>query len=253
MYSNTEHAIMLSSLGYDLVMQESAPKYSTSAIIELPKILMTRLCTSLKGFFFVFTKLIQSNWFCKSNKLTQKAAQLLQRWGSRRSASSLWHENWSSWSSLVQLLAQKSPSNCRRIHAGMYFAYAGELTVPLFVTKEKLSPSPCLLQTGSARSPDITPSWGRRILLGALTEIPVQASTCARCWMYLQFKLLLGWADREHKKQQKGKVILLGFADTKGLWFVSMARELWNQSHGAKLEKHYSGSCCRCCSLSLFH
>lgn len=46
--------------------------------------------------------------------------------------------------------------------------------------------------------------------------------------MYLQFKLLLGWADREHKKTGEKnllEVILLVFADTKGLRFVSMARE----------------------------
>lgn len=38
MYSYIKHTVMLSCLEYGLVMQESAPKYSTSASIELPKI-----------------------------------------------------------------------------------------------------------------------------------------------------------------------------------------------------------------------
>lgn len=52
MYSNTEHTVMLTCLGYDLVMQEIAPKYYTSASIELPKILMTRWCTYSYSIFF---------------------------------------------------------------------------------------------------------------------------------------------------------------------------------------------------------
>lgn len=50
---------MLICLGYDLVMQESAPKYSTSASIELPKILMTRSCTYSYSIFFYQTDTIK--------------------------------------------------------------------------------------------------------------------------------------------------------------------------------------------------
>lgn len=63
----------------------------------------------------------------------------------------------------------------------IYFPYAGELTVSLFGTKEKLSPTPCLPQTGTARPPTSHHHEADRILLGTFTEIPVQASTCARC------------------------------------------------------------------------
>lgn len=47
MYSNIEPTVMLSCLGYDLVMQEIAPKYYTSASIKLSKILMTILIVYL--------------------------------------------------------------------------------------------------------------------------------------------------------------------------------------------------------------
>lgn len=86
-----------------------------------------------------FTKLIQSNI---SNKLTKKEEQLLQRWGSGRPASSLWHENATvAW---LSFLLRKVCPAAGEFMLWMYFPYTGELTVPLFGTKEQLSPSPCL-------------------------------------------------------------------------------------------------------------
>lgn len=159
---------------------------------------------------------------------------------------------WKRYSSLAQLFAQKSLSSCRRIHAVDVFPLYWWINCPTIW--DKGAAEPFSMSPGLALS-DPQPSHHHkadRILLGALTEIPVQASTCARCWMYLQ--TALGLSRQGTQKTEKGKIILLVFADTKVLWFASMARESWEiNPHSPKLDKHRSGSCCRCCSLSLFH
>lgn len=149
MCRTTKHTVMLPCLGYNLLMQESAPNCLQSfhkCYYRAAKNLWWPGCAvCLQA---LFTKPTQSNWFDISTKLTKKVA--LQRWGSHRPAPSLWHETGG-----VAWFRFLLRGVCPAVAAfTLYvFPFWWCTSLPLPVTREQLSPFPHPPQASTARPP----------------------------------------------------------------------------------------------------
>lgn len=104
----------------------------------------------------------------------------------------------------------------------IYFPYAGVncLTVWYKGQAEPYSMSPT---DWHCQTPNITPSWGRQDSTGHIHRNSCASFHLCQVLNVPAVQTPLGLS--RYKKQEKGKLILLVLADTKGLWFVSMARE----------------------------